>query len=804
MKHILLYIVFTLSIIQTSFGSDIKLDPIKDKPKSGKIFGLVIDSQTKKGVEFASVSLLNIETSEIIAGELTNEKGFFDFLSIKKGEYMLKIDFIGYESFNSDVINIASKSKVHDLGKILLKPDVSILNDVTVSAERTYIENKIDKKVVNIGKDLLTAGASAVDIMSNLPSVDVDIEGNVSLRGSENVRILVDGRPTNLTSEELLASIPAENIDKVEIITNPSAKYDPDGISGILNIILKKNKKLGFNGSVNGGIGSANEFSGINKYNASLNLNYNTGKWNFFANYGYRDNQRVSSGDFTRETFDKDGVKTGVLEQESSKERGRKGHTLKAGVDYNFNESNNISYTANVRNSKRSAIEDMEYLQSTIPKRTTDSEYDSKSLSHDLTYKSTLNETSSLEFNVYRIDSKSDRKSVFEQENRGDENDSGKGNDNMTSTQVDYTMENDGSKLELGAKGQVRNIDSDYHFYDQYDDDLESRSNHFLFNEQLYSVYTNYGKKWGPWGLQAGIRLEQALTESRLVEPVDSTYNNNYFNFYPSVFVTRKLGEKSELGFSYSKRVSRPSTYQLNPAKRYSDELNIRTGNPTLNPEFTNSLEISYNKYWKGGSFSTAVFYRHTTDKIQRIKLVDDQGVSTSTYGNIATAQEIGYEASVMTKITEWWSINGSLNMYYTQLDTDDPNFSNNGINWFTRLNNTFNLTKTWSLQASGRYMGKRVIPQGHIDPMYGMELGLRKSLFNKRATLGFRLSDVFNSYQFNYYTSGEGFEEVGHRQWESRVAYVTFTYNFGQAQKKRSKSKRSTEREGGDGDASF
>ncbi|MEN8137290.1 MAG: outer membrane beta-barrel family protein [Bacteroidota bacterium] len=793
MNRILFSIVFLLFTLTNSFAAESDNDPINNPPKSGTIKGTVIDNETGNNVEFASVSLQSKKTNEIVAGNLTDNSGFFNFDNIKPGKYILKIDFIGYEAYTSKEIHVNRKNNNIDLGKLALQPDVDVLENVTVTSERTYVENKIDKKVVNIGKDLLTAGASATDIMSSLPSVDVDIEGNVSLRGNENVRILVDGRPTNLSSEELLATIPAENIDRVEIITNPSAKYDPDGISGILNIILKKNKKLGFNGSATGGIGTANEFSGFNKYNGSLNLNYNVGKWNIFANYGYRSHERETSGDFSRITSYDGNEK--LLEQTSDNKRQRQSNTLKTGIDYSFNNKNTLSYTANIRKSDRNSFQDIVY-ENPMEERYTESVASFNSLSHDLTFKHDYSKGSYLEINAYRTDSKRDANSLFESMNSIDERDLTIGDDDLTTLQADFVKDTDKYKLEFGVKGHIRNIDSDYKYFNEENNDpIDSRSDHYFFKEQIYSAYTNYGKKWNKWALQAGMRVEQAFTESRLEG--EDAYENNYPNFYPSAFLTRSLGDQNELGLSYSKRVSRPSTRQLNPAKRYSDTLNIWMGNPYLNPEFTNSIELSFNRYWRGGSFNTAVFYRHTSDKINRIKLVDEYGVSTATYSNIATAQEMGFEASIMSKLFPWWSINGSFNMYYTNLETNDPNFSNNGINWFTRLNNTFKITPTLSLQASGRYRGKRIIPQGYIDPMYGMELGVRKSLFNKKATLGFRLSDVFNSYSFTYNTSGQGFEEIGNRKWESRVAYITFTYNFGKAPKKKSSRKRKSSENG-------
>jgi outer membrane receptor protein involved in Fe transport len=798
-KQILTSIFITILSIN-SFANN----PIDSKKKGGEIKGVIKDAVSGNSVEYASVALYEFESKKIIEGGLSDSNGSFDFLKIKKGNYFIQVDFIGYKTYKSKKIFIGKGSKNIELGVIKLQPDVAIIADVTVTAERTYIENKIDKKVVNIGKDLLTAGASATDIMSNLPSVDVDIEGNVSLRGNSNVRILVDGRPTNMSSEDLLATIPAENIDKVEIITNPSAKYDPDGISGILNIILKKNKKLGFNGSASAGIGSANEFSGVNKYNGSLNLNYNKGKWNIFANYGYRNDERESGGDFTRKVIDVSGIKKDII-QESNSVRNRISNSLKTGFDYSFSDKNTFSYTANIRKSDRSRFEEIEYITSPTETRGSDRNYISSSLSHDVIFKHKLDDQTFYEINAYRLDSKQDANSIFDSTTgttpKPTETDTNKGTDDLTTAQFDFTKDNDSYKLEFGVKAHARNIDSDYQYFTTPPTIDPNKSNHFLFSEQIYSAYSNYGKKWEKWSLQAGLRIEQAFTESKLIN--ETPYENNYFNFYPSVFFVRKIGKRNEIGFSYSKRVSRPSTRQLNPAKIYSDELNIRMGNPMLNPEFTNSLETSYTKYWKGGSFSSAIFYRHTTDKIQRIKLVDSTGVSTSTYDNIATAQEFGFEASVMTKLYDWWSINASTNLYYSILDTDDPNFSNNGVNWFTRLNNTFKLSPTWSVQASGMYMAKRVIAQGHIDPMYKADLGIKKTIFNKRGSIGFRVSDVFNSFNFTYYTDGTGFEEVGNRNWESRVAYITFSYNFGEAQRKKRKAKREGG-EGEDSDASF
>lgn len=801
-KHLLSTIYLSLALAINSFATTIEPDIAK---RGGEIKGTIIDNITNKNVEFASVALYDNETKEIIEGGLSGTDGSFKFTKIKKGTYKIEIDFIGYKKYISKNISINKDNNNIDLGRIKLLQDVAMISDVTVTAERTYIENKIDKKVVNIGKDLLTAGASAADIMTNIPSVDIDIDGNVSLRGNENVRILIDGRPTNMTSEELFATIPAENIDKVEIITNPSAKYDPDGISGILNIILKKDKKLGFNGSATAGIGSANEFSGVNKYNGSLNLNYNKGNWNVFANYGYRNDKKAYSGDYTRTITDSDGLEQQII-QESEGAYGRISNSLKTGFDYSFSDKNLIGYTANIRKSERSKFEEIEYVSTPVQKSGTDSERNMNSLSHDIVFNHKFNEEKYIEFNAYREDTKYDGQNIFNFETgsviQPSENDSSNGSNDLTTAQFDFTNDNDSYKLEFGAKAHARNMDSDYQYFTTSETPDVGRSNRFIYSEKIYSAYTNYGKKWEKWSVQAGLRLEQANTTSTLVG--DTPYDNNYFNFYPSVFFTRKIGSTNEIGFSYSKRVSRPSTRQLNPAQMYSDTLSIRTGNPLLNPEFTNSLETSYTKYWKGGSFNTAVFYRYTTDKIQRVKEVNEFGVSTTSYGNIATAQEIGFEASIMTKIFDWWSINASTNLYYTNLDTDDPNYSNDGVNWFSRVNNTFKLSPSWSVQASGRYSAKRVIPQGYIDPMYKADLGVKKTILNKKGTIGFRLSDVFNTMEFGYTTSGDGFEEVGGRKRESRVAYLTFTYNFGESNKKKNRSKQEGSGGGDDSEATF
>ncbi len=631
--------------------------------------------------------------------------------------------------------------------------------------------------------------------MNSLPSVDVDIEGNVSLRGNENVRILIDGRPSNLSAEELLETIPAESIEKIEIITNPSAKYDPDGISGILNIIIKQNKKLGFQGSVNAGIGSANNFSGINKYNGAVNLSYKKGKWDILANYSYRENIRESSGDFVRTTITPIGGEN-ILEQTSENERGRTSQTIKTGFGYSFSDKNKILYNANIRLSDGSSTNNLEYL-SPMELKNTISETDFNTIRNDITYIHNFDNTSSIEINAYRNDSKNTGASVFATENtlgiQPNEKDSTIGKNSLTTAQADYNIETEDYKLEIGIKGQLRKIDSDYKYLTEDNSGNyivdNNRSDHYLYDEKIFSTYTNYGKNWDKWSLQAGVRLEHVSTESGLIET--DKYKSDNFNFYPSVFVVRKIGENNELGASYSKRVSRPSTRQLNPAKRFTDTLNIRMGNPYLNPEFTNSFELTFNSYWKGGSFNSAIFYRDILDKIQRVKLVDENGVSTTTYDNISNAQELGMEASVMTKLYDWWSINASANIYYSNLETDDPNYNNNGVNWFMKINNSFKMGKTWSLQASGKYTGEKIIPQGHIEPMYNMELGIQKSLFNKKATISFRLSDIFNTYKMTYYTTGSNFEEEGNRKWESRVAYLTFSYNFGDSMKNKKKGQK-------------
>ncbi|MCK5824916.1 MAG: TonB-dependent receptor [Ichthyobacteriaceae bacterium] len=788
-------------LFSASISAQVKLNTeIPTNKSSGVITGFVIDSSTGEGVEYASVSLYIVDESKIIEGSLTDNNGKFKIKNIANGKYIIHVDFIGYNKYSSSQFEV-NNNKVK-LGKINLQVSAEYLDNVVVTEERTYVENKIDKKVVNIGKDLLVAGASATEVMSKLPSIDVDIDGGISLRGNDNVRMLVDGRPTNLSSADLLAEIPAENIEKVEIITNPSAKYDPDGISGIINIILKKDKKLGFNGSASAGVGTAKDFSGIDKYNGSLNLNYNVGKLNLFANYGYRNQKRVSSGGFNREFYNSNN-ETKTLVQESDNGRKRFSNSLKAGASFNLSAKDYISYTANYKKSGKDSYSNVGYVN-TLNATNTTGNLDYNSLSHDIVYKNDFDEGRVLELNVYRLDSEEDGANEFNTQNSSGkqpkEEDNTLGGDDLTTFQADYSVDNTEYKIEVGAKGSLRNINSDYKYLDDKNGELvydENRSDIFDYNEQIYSAYTNYERKFDKWSMQAGLRLEQSLIESKLVG--DTVYENDYFNFYPSLFLKRKIGgEGNEVGFSYSRRVSRPSTWKLNPAKRFNDTLNIRQGNPYLNPEFTNSFEVLFNKYFKEGSFNSSVFYRHTTDRIQRIKSVDDNSVSTMSYANISSADEVGAEASVMYKVAKWWSLNANFNVYYINYNFDNTAINKNGINWFVRLNNTFNITKSFSLQASGKYNGKRVIAQGYVDPMYSVDLGLRKSFFNKKASLSFRVSDVFNTYKLDYYTSGTGFKEEGMRRWESRVAYLTFNYKFGDA-KKRKSGKPGVKSKGGD-----
>jgi outer membrane receptor protein involved in Fe transport len=810
-KIVLLGVIFSLglSLLGQRPGGRRPSMPFKDRPAIGTISGSLTDSLNEdQYIAYASVALVPVRQDSVVAGTLSNEKGRFQLSDIRPAFYKITISALGYRSKTIEKVFINPRAPQKDLGRISLSREASTLEEVDITAQKAFMEVKLDKKVYNAEAVLTAQGGLATDILQNIPSVEVDIDGNVSLRGNSNVTILIDGRPSGLTGNNqaaLLEQIPAASIEKIEVITNPSARYDADGLTGIINIILKKNKKLGLNGNVQLGLGSQGR-PGVspdllppNKYNGSLALNYRNSKLNAFANIGYNYRDSYSFGTNDRTNILPDG--NTILNQNQDGRRFGGGGVARAGVDFFLPKQHTLSFSGTLSQRNRNRDEDLFYRLSDeegvlLENYNRYSTQTNTGNSADLTttwekrYKEEGHQLSaSANFSFSNGDEEvnfsQENFDVFESPPLGLNTEISKAN--ITTIQIDYVRPlKKKYEMELGAKTIIRDLGTDFKAFDLpaiASSWVENSllSNNFEYLEQVHAVYGILGRQADKWGWQLGLRAEQALTDATLVQ-TGETFENDYFNFFPSGFLNYKTGKKGQLQLSYSRRINRPRTRQLNPFTDFSDPLNLRRGNPFLQPEYINSYELGYTQRMGKLMFSPSVYYRHLNNVIRRFKTIDSEGVSTTTYENQASGEDIGIELILMGQITKWWNLNFSANGFYTQLDASnlEADLSNEGYGYGGRLMSTFTLSEKSNFQLTSFYRGPRPSAQGTINDFFSMNLALQHRMWNKKGSLTLQVRDIFNAMRFQYDVSGLAFVQSSYRKWESRVVQLNFSYRFG------------------------
>ncbi|MEO0038916.1 MAG: hypothetical protein RIQ59_2127, partial [Bacteroidota bacterium] len=638
---------------------------------SGAIYGKVVDNTSKKAVPYANVNIK--KDNKIITGGMTSENGNFSIKDIPFDSYTVVVQFIGYKNY-SKKITISAEDKNINLNTVFIEEDITQLNDVEFVKEKSTFEQKIDRKVINVGKDLISAGATAGEIMNNIPSVSVDPQTNaISLRGNENVRVLIDGKPSNIDAAQLLKQIPSSSIKQIELITNPSAKYNPEGMSGIINIILNKNANKGFNGSINNGV----TFGKTPKANSSFDMNYKVGKVNVYGNYGFNHGFQANSGTIN-------SLQPGAEKYVDMNFRNKNtSHLYKIGLDYYLNDFNTISFytSQNQFYSSGNSTTTVDYFTNALNDiiQNNDSKSDNNSGTYNLDFKHKFKkEGENIELEANYNKNSSNENSIFYTqvlptsftELNGITNDS----DN-TKINLDYTNPfKDNSKLEMGLETRIENTDNSFDKNVAYFSD-------FRYERKIHSAYTTYGKQWDKWGFQVGTRFEN-YTANALFHAVDyqdentngntteilaKTFNDQINTLYPSGYLSYKISDNNSINFNYSRRVDRPSIGQVNPIREWSTPTVKSVGNPYLKPQFTNSFEINYTRKTKIGSISTVVFYRIINQEITRYVSIDpnNSAVNIMSYENFKDNESFGAEISGNLDFTKWWSANIGTDIYF-------------------------------------------------------------------------------------------------------------------------------------------
>jgi outer membrane receptor protein involved in Fe transport len=799
---------------------------VKDAPKIGVLTGRVQSDEKKENLAYTKIFLLDPVDSSVVTGGLTEEDGSFKIEDIPATPLIAKITSFGFSTLYTDSILFDRKKPEYDLGVLYLKKNEALLNEVEVVHETDAFQVQIDKKVFNVEKQITATGGTALDALENVPSVTVDMEGNVSLRGSANVTILIDGRPSSLAGggrQGVLEGIPASAIESIEVITNPSAKYDPDGMSGIINIVLKKNKLKGFNGNVDLSLENGIHWDSLDTYTDMLGINYNLSGnlafrnkfFNIYGGYttrhyeGYRNNYSSSENWYNGHyalTQDREGTHL------------KKNHTFKGGMDFYINKKQSAGFalTGNLSGNRRTGNQ---WYEETIDD-TLNAVW--QRLSEDPSTKSSLDGSAYYTVKGKKEGQKLDVNAQYSSggstsdgnylENQYDPITGGitspnylnqsvlSGNGNNISTfQLDYFHPINKGKIEVGAKSTFRDLRESYYQETNGLTDVDL-VNRFSYNEQVHAAYGIFGKDYEKFKFQFGLRLEQVFVLGQLDKDT-ADYTNDYFSLYPSVHLVKPLTKTSEISLSYSRRVNRPHTRQLNPFARYSDPYNLRKGNPELNPEYINSVEVGYGKYGKKLTLTSSVYYRYMTDLIQRIVYQDSTGVSITQYQNLDIGQYIGVEGVVTYRPFDWWKmmLTGNVSQTYLNSTSGESDLNNSGISWSSRMQSTMTLKKNWVFQMTGYYRSPMVFAQGGSIAMYGMDAALKYSFMDNKMYLNFKVSDVFNTRRFAYSTSKENeFANSGEFKHQSRRFMLTFGYRFGNQDQDR---KRRNVSSGGGGD---
>ncbi len=804
----------------------------------GKISGKVLDDASGEPLQYAVIVLKNLRDSTYITGGITDSTGAFSVEKMRLGKYEMKVSSIAYNSYISRNIVLRPDAAEQILTDIRLKSQAKVEREVEVTAQREDFQLGIDKKIFSVKDNPIVKGGNAIDALKQIPTVQVDIDNNISVRGSSNLIIFINGKPSglNATSKEaVLQQIPAENIDRIELITNPSARYDADGMAGIINIIMKQNTDGAQNVLVTLGTGTRG------KHNGNLTYSYSSGKMRGTTSIGARYNPLWGNGYNNRTNIPLDSPRTSINTTDN-KQSYPLSTTISGSLDYQLNKHNSLGLTYQGGYSTQKNDENTMYdflnasgmrtalsnrfifeLQNTINTEIGLNFLRSKpEKGTELSISSNLSYTRSREYDDYRQQGYNLDGSIAGW-NPGLSRNILDNSFALATLQLDYTKKfNPNTKLEYGGKITGRHADNTF-FADSFNHQIgETINNNFLNNQIKYSdnfnaAYVSFSSVLDSFhgiGYQAGIRTEQTnlmITEaSGSFAPV----NRSYINFFPSAYLSKKLSATDEIQIGYTRRINRPGIRTLNPFADYSDPLNIRRGNPNINPEKIDAIEGTYSGFYKIMRYTATVYFRQINQTIQHIRNVDlATGQSVVTFQNLDYARNYGVELTNRFNINSWWNITGNVNFFRNQIfgknqeaDINTSNYTYNGriINNFSfrKMSDKAKFLNGLDFQINFNYVGPNVLPQGTMAPIAGLDAGLKKELWNGRGSLGFNVSDILNQRRMLFYTSSYNYTSDAYRKRESRIAMLTFSYRFGksasQQAAQRQRGKRGEDDQGG------
>ncbi|NIJ54511.1 outer membrane beta-barrel family protein [Dyadobacter arcticus] len=796
MKTFYFIILLLLSGLNSILAQDV---PVNDLIISGNL-----EEANNKPILFANVALYSSLDSALIGGAVSDEKGNFA-IPAEPGKYFLKISYLG---LNEKIVpSVVVQDQAVNLGIISLNADAKQLQELLVTGEKSQMDLQLDKRVFNVGKDLSNLGSNASDILNNMPSVTVDVDGNVALRGSGNVRILIDGKQSGMVGmnpAEALRQIPGDLIESIEIITNPSSRYDAEGEVGILNIVMKKNIKYGLNGSFTATAGYPSNFGG------SFNVNYRKKKVNLIASYGniYREGPGKGT---SRQVYN--GADTSfVYEQVNKRTRGGYSNSFMVGMDYFVNDQNTLTGTLSYRNSQNSNNSRLEYrdfdfnnnLTRTVVRTEKETE-PRNNLEAALNYSKTFEKKGqSLEFSAKYIVSDETEAAKFNQSTT-------EGLANLMQRsyntedeknilfQLDYIYPfGKNGKLETGLKSSIRLLDNDFSVQQQNEEGnwviLPQFDNRLAYDEKIHAGYLMASNQFGKFFMQAGLRGEYSDIQTELKKTSEANHRK-YFNLFPSLHLTYKLKDAQTLQLSYSYRLSRPSFRDLLPFSSFSDSRVFRLGNPLLNPEYTHSFEAGHLLNMSKGTLLSSVYYRHRLGVVENITSVDSTGFTTIRPVNLSTGDSYGFEFNLTYDPFEWWKWTANANIFRAINEGvyQDRLLKSDTYSWTSRISSRVTLFKSLDFQLSFNYRAPRKTTQGRELAQYFIDLGLSRDLLKGRATVTAGVRDLFNTRKQRQVVQNAGYYSSSEFQWRARQFLVTFSYRLN-----RSKDR---DREDNDGD---
>lgn len=767
--------------------------------------GTVQDESTGLPLEFATISLLSAVDTVVVTGGISEPNGKFS-IEAPFGKYLVKVEFLAFESKMLPAVALSPSNKKFDLGKIALGPSAEMLAEVEVRAEKSEMQFNLDKRVFNVGKDLANRGGAADDILDNIPSVTVDSEGEVSLRGNSNVRILVDGKPSGLVGigdSDGLKSMPANMIEKVEIITNASARYEAEGTTGIINIILKKDKAPGLNGSID-------VTAGVPKnYGLSVNLNARKKKINYFLNYGFRNRTGPGLSSTDQEFFG--DIEFPFNEQVGERNRGGVSHSIRGGMDLFITDKDILTGSISYRygddfSNSLTTFKDFD-ANRTLQEISTRSQEEVEiepNLEYDLSFEHSFDRKGQkLTAQVqYQNNSEVETADYVNQHFNAEGSASGiadeiqrSENDEMAENllfQVDYVHPfSKDRKFEIGSRVSLRDIRNNY-FLETFDDGVWSKlprfSNDFVYNEDIYATYAIFGDKINKWSYQIGLRLEHSnvTTELRTTSELN---DRSYTNLFPSGHLTYEISTGNSLQLSYSSRISRPRFWYLNPFFTFSNDRRIWGGNPNLDPEFTDSYELGYLKYFDNVTFGSSVYYRHTTGVIERITAAGEQPGTTFTRPeNLAIEDAIGFELTTTADVSKSLRFDFSANLYrsITEGVFEDQVLSAEAFTMTSRFNLRYSFWEDADIQIRADYRAPSNTTQGRRLASGGVDVAFSKDFLKKKATFTLSARDIFFTRVYRYITETNDLIAESFYQRRNRSISASFSYRINQKKKRR------------------